>query len=68
MGKKYLVRFMNLNYKRRRKTYSGWKKNLKRRGDNFFGVEWMGYPDSFNSWDDHRALVTVYCSPRPIAR
>ena len=48
MEKKFKVRFMNKNSKKRHKAYFEFEKVLKRQGDKS-PVNWMGYPKSFNS-------------------
>ena len=44
-----------------KKTYQGTfgiEKVLKRRGDKSL-IKWMGYPKSFNSWIDTKAMVKL---------
>ena len=50
---------MNKNYKTRCKAYSESKKKvLERQGDKSL-VQWMGYPNSFNSWIDTKAILKL---------
>ena len=58
MKRKFKVRFMNKYSKKRDKTHSELKKVLKRQGDISL-VKWMGYPMSFNSWLDTKAMVKL---------
>ena len=47
------------------KTYQGTfriEKVLKRQGDKCL-VKWMGYPKSFNSWIDTKAMVKLQYNP-----
>ena len=49
---------MNKNSKRRIKEHSESRKVLKRQGDKS-PVKWMGYPKSFSSWIDTKAIVKL---------
>ena len=48
MERKFKVRFMNKNFKRRSKTFRI-EKILKQQGNKSL-VKWLDYHDSFNSW------------------
>ena len=39
-------------------TFISYRKVLKRQGDKSL-VKWMGYPKSFNSWIDTKAMVKL---------
>ena len=56
MERKFKVRFMNRNYIKRHKKTFRIEKVLKRQGDKSL-VKLMGYPMSFNSWIDTKAMV-----------
>ena len=49
---------MHKNFKRRHRAHSEFEKVLKREGDKCL-VKWMGYPKSFNSWIDTKAMVKL---------
>ena len=49
---------MNKNFKGRRKKTFRIEKVLKRQGGKSV-VKWMGYPMSFNSWIDTKAMVKL---------
>ena len=54
MERKFKIRFMNKNSKKRHKAHF----ELKRQGDKSL-VKWMGYPKLFNSWIDTQAMVKL---------
>ena len=56
MKMKFKVRFMNKNFKGHHKTHFEFEKVLKSQGDKC-QVKWIGYPKSFNSWIDMKAMV-----------
>ena len=55
MERKFKVRFMNKNSSQ--STFRI-EKVLKRQGDKSL-VKWTGYPKSFNSWIDAKAILKL---------
>ena len=58
MERKFKVRFMDKNSKKTSQRTFRIEKVLKRQGDKSL-VKWMGYPKSFNSWIDRKAMVEL---------
>ena len=56
MERKFKVRFMNKNSKKTPQDTFLIEKVLQRQLDKSL-VKWMGYPLSFNSWIDTKAMV-----------